>query len=129
MRNLVTFLHRKARQWVDANINGPVTQALTGTCRRHLAEDPFRHTVLHDVAAAAVEKAAGGHRRLMAEITRATKKSRPPRHEGIRRDQEESSLSHRAHVFAPRRSRSNAGTAVTVVSGRRDHRAVTLREA
>ena len=46
-----------------------------------------------------------------------------------RTDQEESSLSHRAHVFAPEGRVQMPGTDVTVVSGRRDHRAVTLREA
>ena len=49
--------------------------------------------------------------------------------EGIRRDQEESSLSHRAHVFPPDGRVQMPGTDVSrVVSGRRDHRAVTLRE-
>ncbi|EOD10352.1 hypothetical protein EMIHUDRAFT_248417 [Emiliania huxleyi CCMP1516] len=52
-----------------------------------------------------------------------------PHLKGIRRDQEESSLSHRANVFALEGRVQMPGTDVTVVSGRRDHRAVTLREA
>ena len=65
---LGSFLTNTAQEWAEKNINGPAREFLTSTCRRQLNAAPVKHSVIRDIAGAAVEQVSGGHRRLTAAL-------------------------------------------------------------